>query len=406
MRRIIALLLAAALLLTAAGCAALFDREVYIEEPFEAPSETAESEDAADTISSYAALRRAISRLVSERAESAVLQFQNYEGTVSRDISTACWEVKSSTAIGAFAVDYISYDLSRIVSYTQAEIRITYKRSEYQMSALERLENVAALRTRLEEALRAGETYLVLELTTVSLSADAVRQSLERAYYADPTVCPVLPAAEVTLYPESGVQRIVEATLDYGMDSASLAARREELSAGLEELLAAAMPEEETPEEESGEEPSGEPEGAERDAERLRQLCGALAESCVLDADAGATAWDALAQHTASDEGMALALEAACLAAEIECRAVFGRLDGEDHVWNIVTIDGRSYHVDVSRWNESDNAVFLASDEDIWGAYWWDIGEYPACPLRFGEEEVLPELPSGEAASDESDGNI
>ena len=399
MRRIIAALLAAALLLTAAGCAALFDREVYIEEPYEAPSDSTESEDAADTIANYAALRRAITRLVSERAESAELQFQNYEGAVSRDISTACWEVKSSTALGAFAVDYISYDLSRIVSYTQAEIRITYKRSEYQMSALEQLENAAALRTRLEQALREGETYLVLELTTVSLTADTVRQSLERAYYGDPTVCPVLPAAEVTLYPDSGVQRIVEATLDYGMDSASLAARREELAAGLDELLAAALPEE------SGEETSGESGSAERSAERLRALCAALAESCVMDADAGATAWDALAEHAASDEGMALALEAACRAADIECRAVFGRLDGEDHVWNIATIDGSSYHVDVSRWNEADEPVFLASDEDVWGAYWWDIGEYPACPLRFGEEEAPAELPSAEAASEEADGN-
>lgn len=401
MRRIVAAVLAAGLLLTAAGCAALFDKEVYLEEPFEAPSETTETEDAADTISSYAALRRAITRIVSERAESAVLQFQNYEGTISRDISTACWEVKSSTAIGAFAVDYISYDLSRIVSYTQAEIRITYKRSEYQMSALERLENVAAMRTRLEEALREGETYLVMELTTVSLSADAVSQSLERAYYADPMLCPVLPAAEVTLYPESGVQRIVEMTLDYGMDSESLAARREELAAALDGLLAYALPAEE-----SDPNASAEPEDAAQSADRVRYLCEALAGTCVPDAAAGATAWDALAAQTATDEGMALALEAACHAAGIECIPVFGRLDGEDYVWNIVTIDGSSYHVDVFRWAESDGTVFLASDEDLWGAYWWDIGEYPSCPLRFGEEAELPEASSGEASSAEIDGNI
>ena len=388
MRRSIALALAAALLLTAAGCAALFDKEVYLEEPYEAPSETAESEDAADTISNYAALRRAITRIVAARAESAVLQFQNYDGTISRDISTACWEVKSSTALGAFAVDYISYDLSRIVSYTQAEIHITYKRSEYQMSALEQLANLAELRTRLEEALRAGETYLVLELTTASLSADTVHQSLERAYYTDPAVCPVLPTAEVTVYPETGVQRIIEVTLDYGMDSESLAARREELTAALGALLAGVLPEEG-----SGSDASQEPTDAET-AEQVQRLCEALAESCAWSTDAGSTAWDALVGHAATDEGMALALEAACRAAGIECCTVFGRLDVEDHVWNIVTIGGSSYHVDVSRWD----AVFLAGDEDLWGAYWWDTGEVPACPLRFGETEASPELPSGETA--------
>lgn len=391
MRRVIVLALAAALLLTAAGCSALFDREVYIEEPYEAPSETSESEDAADTISTYAALRRAITRIVAARAESAVLQFQNYEGTISRDISTACWEVKSSTALGAFAVDYISYDLSRIVSYTQAEIHITYKRSEYQMASLEQLANLAALRTRLQEALRAGETYLVLELTTASLSADAVHQNLERAYYGDPLACPVLPTAEVTLYPESGVQRIIEMTLDYGMDSESLAARREELSAALEELLADALPQEET-----APEPSEEPDPA-QSAARLRSLCEALAGTCSPDPDAGATAWDALVGHTAADEGMALALEAACRAAGIDCRVVFGRLDVDDHVWNIVTFGGSSYHVDVSRWTADDAAVFLASDEDLWGAYGWDTDEYPACPERFAEAQAPSEPASGEA---------
>lgn len=396
MQRIAALALALLLLLAASGCATLFDTEVYSEEPYEAPSDTAEAEDAADTISNYAALRRAIVRLVSERAESAVLQFQNYDGTISRDISTACWEVKSSTALGAFAVDYISYDLSRIVSYTQAEIHITYKRSEYQMSCLEELANLAAMRARLAEALLSGETYLVLELTTASLSAETVRQSVERAYYEDPQVCPVLPETEATLYPDSGVTRIVEATLDYGLDSGSLAQRREELSAALEALLTAALPAAE--EEEADAEASGEPEeDAAPAAEQVRSLCEAVAQACVWDETAGNTAWDALTAGTASSEGMAMALEAACQALGIDCRIVFGRLDGESHMWNIVTLAEASYHVDVSRWDAGEEQVFLVGDEDLWGAYWWDISEYPACPDRFGASEE----PSAEPATAE-----
>ncbi len=395
MRRFAALALALLLFLTA-GCAALFDTEVYLEEPYEAPSDAGEAgeDESADTISNYAALRRAIVRLVSERAESAVLQFQNYEGTVSRDISTACWEVKSSTALGAFAVDYISFDLSRIVSYTQAEINITYKRSEYQMSCLEQLPNLAALRTRLADALRAGDTYLVLELTTASLSADTVRQAVEKAYYEDPMTCPVLPAAEATLYPDSGVNRIVEATLDYGLDSGSLARRREELTSALETLLAAAVPEEGPAEEDA--ESSGEPEES-GPAELVRGLCAAVADGCLWDEAAGTTAWDALTAGSAASEGMAMALEAACQAVGVDCRIVLGRLDGESHVWNIVTLGDDSYHVDVSRWDAGEEQVFLVGDEALWGAYWWDTSEYPACPATFGASEE----PSAELATAE-----
>ena len=45
--------------------------------------------------------------------------------------------------------------------------------------------------------------------------------------------------------------------------------------------------------------------------------------------------------------------------------------------------------------------VFLVGDEDLWGAYWWDTSEYPACPGRWGaQEQASGELP--EPASDEA----
>ena len=407
MKRVLAAALAALLFLTACGCTALFDKDVYLEEAYEATSESVETGDSAEAISNYAALRRAILRLVSERAESAELQFQNYDGTISRDISTACWEVKSSTALGAFAVDYISYDLSRIVSYYQAEIHITYKRSEYQMSALETVETLSAMRDRLAQALGAGETYLVLSLTAASLTGDTVRSGVERAYYDDPLVCPVLPTAEASLYPESGMSRIVEVTLDYGLDSASLAARREELGAALEALMAAVaeaapidyddeQPVPDAPEEESSPEPADE---SARTAALLKALCAEIAENCAWDETAGATAWDALTQGAAGSEGMAMALKAGCKALGVDCDIVFGRLNGENHMWNVVTVDGGAYHVDVSRWAEGEDAVFLVGDEELWGLYWWDTSEVPACPVRYGEQAE----PSGEPASAEAE---
>ena len=382
MKRIAALALAAVLLLSS-GCTALFDTE---------------AEDAADTISNYAALRRAILRLVTERAESALLQFQNYDGNISRDISTACWEVKSSTALGAFAVDYISYDLSRIVSYTQAEVHITYKRSEYQMSALERLQNLTALRARLEDAVRAGETYLVLELTAAALTSDTIRQIIERAYYADPLACPVLPSVEAAFYPDAGVSRIIEVTFDYGLDSMTLDERRDALARAVDALLAAAFPEE--TEEPADEAFSDGTDAPEEEAGMVRTLCSLLARDCVSGEEAGSTAWDALVMHEADSEGMAMALEAACRALGIDSRIVSGRLDGESHTWMMVRIGGLYYHVDVSRWDAGEEQVFLVGDEDLWGAYWWDTNEYPACPARFGAEEEAseePEAPSGEA---------
>ncbi len=237
MKRLCALLLLAAIIFGLGGCGSPFEMEYYSEQDYEPASETVEADDAVGSISSYAALRRAISRLVAEHTDSAELTFQNYDGSISQDISTACWEVKSSTGLGAFAVDYISYDLSRIVSYYQAEIFITYKRSAYQVEALEQVDNLSALASRLETAIRNGETYLVLGITAASVTTDAVTDAVETAYYADPLACPVLPGVEAALFPETGVEHVIEVTLDYGLDSEGLLTRRAELAAALEDIL-------------------------------------------------------------------------------------------------------------------------------------------------------------------------
>ena len=64
-----------------------------------------------------------------------------------------------------------------------------------------------------------------------------------------------------------------------------------------------------------------------------------------------------------------------------------GRLDGDDHFWNIVSLDGVSYHVDVAGGGRE---VFLAGDGSLWGTYWWDTSEYPACPEDYAPPEPEP----------------
>ncbi|MCD8116804.1 MAG: hypothetical protein LUE21_06775 [Oscillospiraceae bacterium] len=411
MRKALALLLAVGLALSAAGCSTFFDREYYASEEYQAQEqETEEEDDAISSISSYAALKRAITSLVEEHVESAQLQFLNYEGTISTDISTACWEVKSSTALGAFAVDYISYDLSRIVSYYQAEIYITYKRSEAQVDALEAVGTAGALAKRLDTALRGSETYLVLELSSASITEETVQEYLEETYYTDPLACPVMPEVETDFYPESGVDRIAEITLDYGLDSQELAARREALSQAVEDAVAAVRDGGEATEEiadangENADAASGELAPV-TEADMIYALCLYLTESCVQDETAGSTAWDALVSGTADSQGMAMALEALCQALDVDCVVVAGRMDTQVHYWNIVTLGGQTYHVDAAGWDGEGESVFLVSDEQLWGAYWWDTSEYSICPESYGYFETDEAESETEAEAETEDGD-
>lgn len=369
MKRLVCLCMAVIAALGLAGCS-LFDRSVY--ELAEYSAETEEVSDAGvGYISDYAALRRAIVWLVSEHQESAELQFQNYDGNISRDLSQACWEVKSSTPLGAFAVDYTSFDLSRIVSFYQADVYITYKRSAEQTQAIEQLGGLSAFQSRLSEALGDGETYLVLQMTAASLTAEVVRESISRAYYADALASPVLPETAVTLYPDSGVERIVEITLDYGMDSDELESARQELTdacqSAAQEILGAA-------------ESAASDDPAPIGADQLYAAAQTLSALCLYSPDGGSTAYDALVGAQADSEGMAMAYQALCSTLGVSCQTVSGRLDNEIHFWNVVTLDGQSYHVDVTAAEEA----FLTGDDEMWGRYWWDTAAYPSCPASYG----------------------
>lgn len=382
--RLVLTLAALGTLFALAGCARLFNTEYYVSEVYQTPA-VRQAPDASDpSIADYDGLRQAILDLVADRAEEAQLQLANYDGDVTQDIAAACWEVKSATALGAFGVDSISYDLRRIVSYYQADMRITYARSAEKLAAVEPMADRRTLASRLDRALRAGETYLALEVTDPDLTVDEARGYLSEAYHADLASCPTLPETAVTFYPETGPDRIVEIELDYGMSAETLAARREEVSAALGALAEDLSP---APDSDNG--PLA--------AESLHDLCGYLADLAAWDEKAGATVWDALVGRAADSQGLALALEAGCKTLGFECVTVAGRLDGEEHFWNIVTLAGAQYHVDLAGWTEKIPPVFLAGDRDLWGTYWWDTSQYPACRSNYGYFADLYPTPDPDA---------
>ena len=369
--RLTALLLWAVLLWGLGSCSVFNEANYELTEYSNAQTEDSSSEDAG-YISDYDSLKRAITALVADHTESALLQFQNYDGNLTRDLSTACWEVKSSTPLGAYAVDYTSFDLSQIVSYTQADLYITYKRSAEQLARRETVSGLTGLSTRLSQALSNGETYLVLQLRAAALSEDWIADELQSLWYGDARLSPVLPELSVTLYPESGVERLAEITLDYGLDDESLAALRQRyedaLQSSLEDLqanLAGWARVTDAPE----------------DIQTVCAVLRYLQTVCVCDPEAGSTAADALLEHSADSEGLAMACSALCRSLGLDCEVVRGLLDIEQHSWNLIHTDLGCFHLDSSV--STTAAVPLFGDDTLRDRYRWDSDTLPACPLDY-----------------------
>ena len=85
----------------------------------------------------------------------------------------------------------------------------------------------------------------------------------------------------------------------------------------------------------------------------------------------------ALVEGAPDSEALALAFQLLCDTAGAECTVVRGTLDGQEHFWNIVTVDGSHRHVDASLGRDG----FYLTDQDyqaLSGAE-WSAEDYPAC---------------------------
>ncbi len=344
-----ALLLAGVLTLT--GCTALLERHAISLDPYE-PVASSGSGPSSLRVESYQELVNAVLYLVSEGEDHGVLSLYNYTAQdVETDLTRACLEVVQEDPLGAYAVDYIKHDYALIVSYYEANIDITYRRTPEQVASIVSVTGSSAIRRELSRTLSSFSSEAVLRVSYFAEDEDYILDLVRQAYYDAPTAALGKPEVTIALYPAAGQQRIVEIGLTYPESPEVLLQRSQELK----ELALELVPE-----------PVG--------AETLYDL---VRSGLTMEEDAGhSSAYDALVGGAADSEGAALAYQLLCDQAKVECVVVRGELDGAPHFWNIVTEDGQEYrHVDLSA------GLFAVTDAELTahGAYTWDSTEYPAC---------------------------
>lgn len=305
----------------------------------------------------YQELVSALLYLVTQHAEAGVIRLYNYPGEAEADLTAACLEVVQKDPLGAYAVDYIKHEVSRIVSYYEAQLTLSYRRSAEEMDEVVSVTGSSAIKSELRETFAAFGEHCVLRVSYLYEGEAYLSHLIRQAYYDTPQTAFGFPRVQVSLYPESGVQRIVEITLDYPLSPSTRLTFQTQLDEAAAALLPA-DPEEATP-------------------RALFDLLGAQVR-LTTDEDHH-TAYDALVHGQADSEGLALAYQLLCDRAGLSCTVVQGELDGLPHYWNIVTTENGSRHVDRSA------GLYGLTDLQLQesGAYQWG-GTYPIC--RDGSE--------------------
>lgn len=347
-----------ALIMVLSGCASILERDYLVITPYDPNS--VGSNPSALRVENYQDLVDAIFQLVSEGEEHGILNLYNYAAQdVDTDLARACREIITEDPLGAYAVDYIKHDSSFIVSYHEANIYITYRRTPEQVNSIVSVTGANAIRQELSKTLSGFSTEAVLHISYFAEDEEYIRNLVRQAYYDSPVTALGIPAIEVSLYPSEGFQRIAEINLTYSESPFTLRRRSQELT----ELALSQIP----------------------PAPSAESLYATLNESLVYKPDGAGTAYDALSGNAANSESAALAYKLLCDQSAIDCSIVQGELDGLPHFWNIVLTDQQVYqHVDLSA------GLFSLSDSQLTatGTYNWNRTESPSCPDVEIEKEI------------------
>lgn len=352
--KLTSLLLAGTVLLS--GCSSMLERSYMV---VTAHPEHPAAADNSNVLKAetYQDLVNDVLYFVNQGVEHGAIRLTNYPRDVEADLNSACLEVARDAPVGAYAVDFIEHDCTRVVQYYEANIHITYRRTLEQIQSIKTVTGSSAVRRVLQEKLTRFAPEAVLQVSYFTEDEDYISALIRQAYYDTPAAALGMPEYTISLYPDRGRERIVEILLTYPAPAEELR-RMSQLLLQQADQLSASL---------SGQ--AG-PEALQEIFDLLRQRVSPA------PAGEGPTAYAALLENRADSEGVALAFQLLCQTAGLDSTVVRGFRDGRAHFWNVCALpSGQHRHVDASA---ADGFLLTDSDAEAMG-YVWDRDEIPVC---------------------------
>ena len=216
-KRMIALTLLCAFLLS--GCSML--ERSYVASAPHVPFSDEDNDPSILRAETYQGLVSALLHLVGQGKETGVIrlyQFASITGSAASDVDRACLEVTQEDPLGAYAVDYIKYDVTQTSSYYQVNVKVAYTRTPQEIAQIISVTGSSAVARELRELLPAlpGQAVFRISYFSQEDSTATLEQAVREAYADLEEPLPVLTDVTVTLYPDSGEQRVAEIQMTWG----------------------------------------------------------------------------------------------------------------------------------------------------------------------------------------------
>lgn len=264
--------------------------------------------------------------------ESGNIRYYDSSEDIQADLARACSELTSNTPIGAFAVESIQMTPTQLLSYYNIRVSVSYRRTAEEIASLQPLNSSSELSEILQTALTNLSPALFLSMEYYSPELLNLSKNLTTACRENPDCCYGLAGYQVTTYPDTGLDRIVEIRFTYDATQEESQRRRNAVSAQIEKILAQT--------------------DATNPSVALRHF---------RDQIVGSTKWVSRASSEDdtpygvffNQKGTAFGLSATfyqlCRAANLPCYLIVGTYRGEPHSWNMIYVDNHWYHIDLAQ---------------------------------------------------------
>lgn len=364
--RALALLTTACLALT--GCSSLLEQEYTHITPHNA-APTTEGDPSTLRADSYQELVNALIYLIGAGMDQGTIRLYMDSEDLNASLDAACLEVNQEDPLGAYAVEYITYRITPLVTYSEATVNITYRRTKEQVASIVQATGTTAIRSELASAMSVFDPECVLRISYFDEDEEFIRSLARQAYYNAPGSAFGMPELQIALYPSSGQQRIVEILLTYPYEQAVLERRSAALSQWLDELAASLTT-------------------LMGDAQYL-EAAQTIRSTGSYDPSGGSSVDALLETGRANSEGLSLAAAAFYQHLGLSSRVVEGTLNGEPHFWLMIQTRSGWRHLDLTA--EGESAFLLHTDRDLTqSGYAWDTNLFPVSVS--GEESSPAEI--------------
>ena len=338
-KRLLALGLGVVLAL-GSGCAAMLERS-HVSSTAHVDYAVEGDDESILRAETYQGLVNSLRYFIDEHRSGGVVRLYNYNGDVESDLAAARDEVLQEP-VGAFAVRALNYDSTRILTYYEVKLTISYTRTAREVEAIPEVFGLSGVQQELSRLVTERQRSSVFMASYFSGDGGTVEKLFVEGIYNAPALfCyPAGPETdldyEIRLYPETGTRRIVEVRVNWRDSDREAAQRVEELERVTSALLEANPPE-------------GESYTVEELAAIVRGAHGGE------DARGSNLVQEVLSGETAADSGLLMAMEYLCHQCGIEAVTVWG--EGPQQSWLIVSTPDGYRHLLV-------DSLYVPSEED------------------------------------------